>query len=345
MTPTAPVAPPRVIDVHAHVVPLALFSGTSDLPEHLEVREVGGRPQLFVKGRALTSAVGEFFDASRIAAEAKAAGVDHSVLSPWVQLVPLGVGALEASKRCAALNEALAQFVLDAPDVFSALGAVPIEHPDDATSVLHEALEAGLCGVELPAGALSAADLDRLDPFFSAAEARRAILFVHPSTLGLGLSCLEHDYLWNTVGNPVETTTAAAHLALGGVMERHRDLRVVLSHGGGALGALSGRMQHGQRAVAAAHGRLTEPLDRSLARFYVDTVVHGAVHLRRSIEDFGATRVLLGTDRPFDMGVERPALEVEGLGVGDDVVRGVLGGNAERLLNEMRERREQGGRS
>ena len=58
---------------------------------------------------------------------------------------------------------------------------------------------------------------------------------------GSGCPALDDHYLWNSVGNPVETTIAAAQLVTSGVLARHPGLTVVLAHGGGALLALRGQ--------------------------------------------------------------------------------------------------------
>ena len=74
--------------------------------------------------------------------------------------------------------------------------------------------------------------------------ARGAVVFVHPTTTGLGLPGLDGHYLWNSVGNPLETSIAAAQLVAGGVLERCPSLIVLLAHGGGALLSLRGRLRH-----------------------------------------------------------------------------------------------------
>ena len=70
----------------------------------------------------------------------------------------------------------------------------------------------------------------------------------------------------------------------------------------------------------------------ALKRFLVDTVVHDVDVLRGIVDFLGADRVLLGSDYPFDMGVERPAEIVRALGLpaADEAL--ILGGNARRLL-------------
>lgn len=322
-----------VVDVHAHVVLEDLLTGPAAVdPSLIERRDVSGRHRLFVKGRELASVVGEFVDPAVMAAEAGATGVDHLVLSPWVGLLPMGIPAADARRRCEAHNEAMARTVAADPERLSGLGAAPLEHPAEAVAALRAACGSGLSGIEVAAEAADFLGDEALEPFWAAAEELGAVIFVHPSTRAISVGALDHHYLWNTIGNPAETAIAGAHLATSGVLERHPELRVVLAHGGGALPALGGRLAHGQRAVKAARGNLSEPIERSLARFYYDTITHDTKLLRRLVEDAGAERVLLGSDRPFDMGDPDPVGSVRALGLGAEDEAAVLGANALRLL-------------
>ena len=89
-----------IVDVHVHVIVQELRPHVSPPP----------------------SAVGEFVDPAGILAEAERAGIDHVVLSPWVQLLS---GDLE---QCRIQNDALAELVLSDPRL-SAFGAVPLDDP------------------------------------------------------------------------------------------------------------------------------------------------------------------------------------------------------------------------
>ena len=170
-----------------------------------------------------------------------------------------------------------------------------------------------------------------------AAEETGAVLFVHPATRGLALPVFGDYYLWNSVANPVETTIAAAHLVMAGVLERHPALKIVLAHGGGALWAVRGRLRRAHAQVPAARSRLREAPDASLARLYHDTVTHDPALLRRLIEDAGPDHVLLGSDRPFDMGIDDPRGTIAKIpGLDDGARAAILGENARSFLSRYR---------
>ena len=293
-----------VVDAHAHVVVPGLGA---------DVSWVDGAQVVAFGGRQIRSAVREFVDLARILEEQARAGVDVVVLSPWVNLLGRETGRQ---------NEALAAMVGERVAV---LGTVDLDRPEELEELI---ADGRLAGVEVPAS-LGGEYLgaDRFRPFWAAAESSDALVFVHPTTRGFDVPVMSEHYLWNTVGNPFETTITAAHMVGAGVLDEHPRLKVLLAHGGGALVALRGRLAHEQ----TFHGPGRD-VPAALRRFHVDTVVHDADVLRSVIDFWGTERVLCGSDYPFDMGVERPAEIVRGLelAAGDDA--SILGGNALRLL-------------
>jgi aminocarboxymuconate-semialdehyde decarboxylase len=264
-------------------------------------------------GREVRSALREFSDVGRILEEQDRAGVDVVVLAPWVNLC-----GVEVERQ----NEALAAL---AGDRVVVLGTVDPESPEQLVELMRDGR---LAGVEIPAapGGAYLGD-ERFRDFWAAAEDTGALVFVHPSTRGFALPVMDEHYLWNTVGNPVETTVTAAHMVGAGVLDDFPELSVLLAHGGGVLPALRGRLAHEQ--TVHAPGR---DVRAAIARFYVDTVVHDVDVLRGLVDFFGAERVLLGSDYPFDMGVERPAEIVRALDLPAEDEAAILGGNALKLI-------------
>lgn len=295
-----------VVDAHAHVIVPGLGAEVA-WDERGQVVRLGERE--------IRSALREFSDLPRILEEQDRAGVDVVVLAPWVNLC-----GVEVERQ----NEGLAAL---AGDRVIVLGTVDPERPEQLVELMRDGR---LRGVEIPAvpGGSYLGDA-RLRDFWAAAEETGALVFVHPSSRGFALGVMEEHYLWNTLGNPLETTVSAAHLVAAGVLDDHPNLRVLLAHGGGVLPALRGRLAHEQtihppgRDVRAAIGR-----------FLVDTVVHDAEVLRGLVEFFGPEQVLLGSDYPFDMGSDRPAEIVRSLGLPPADEAAILGGNALRLLGQ-----------
>jgi aminocarboxymuconate-semialdehyde decarboxylase len=293
-----------------------------------------GRQVVEIDGRELRSMVHEVSDLDGILVSQAAAGVRRVVLSPVVQLLYPNVDADVALERCRIQNDGIASLVRSAAGRVAGLGAVPLQDPELAAAELRTLMGAGgLRGVEIGA---SVRDVylgdDRFEPFWAAASKTGAVVFIHPTTRGFGGLVFSEYYLWNLVGNPLETTITAAHMVLSGVLDRHPNLTVVLAHGGGALPALRGRLRHGHAAQPAAHARLLEAPDGAIRRFYFDTVVHDAALLRSLVEFAGADHVLLGSDYPFDMADPHPPETVRRARLGADAEAAILGGNAARLF-------------
>jgi predicted TIM-barrel fold metal-dependent hydrolase len=286
-----------VIDAHVHVIPPGLPGPSVRVEDGLQV--------VAFEGREIRSALGELVDVDRILEQTRA---DRVVLSPWVPLLGLP-----------RLNETLAEL---GGERVAVLGSAV------TAAELRDLMAGPFAGVEIAArvdGDYLGAE--RFAPFWAAAEETGALVFVHPSTRGF--EGPGDHYLWNTVGNPVETTIAAAHLVTAGVLERHPELRILLAHGGGALLALRGRLRHAQERIAAAG---EAPVEASLRRLYYDSVTHDPAVLRALVDFVGAEHVLAGSDHPFDMGDPDPEATVRAAGLGAEAEALILGGNAERLL-------------
>jgi aminocarboxymuconate-semialdehyde decarboxylase len=334
-----------IVDLHAHViVPAITRDAAPDEDWRPRVhRDADGAQVVELDGRPIRSAVQEFVDVDAIVAAQEAAGVDRTVLCPWVPLLWYDVAPDDALTRSRIQNDALAALARSRSDRVSALGTVPLQDPGLAAREVERLMgERALAGVEVAAsvGGAYLGD-ERFEVFWAAAEQTGALVFIHPTTRGFDVSALGDHYLWNTVGNPMETTLTAAHMVMAGVLERHPGLRVVLAHGGGALLALRGRLRHAHGFQPQARSRLGEPVDESLRRFYYDTITHDVGLLRALVDYVGAEHVVLGSDYPFDMADARPVETVRACRLDAAQEKAILAGNAARLLDGDRAHKEE----
>ena len=298
----------------------------------------GGRYRLAFRGRDIGSVVSEFTDVDTMLGQAAATGVDRLLLSPWISLVPAEADQATARAVCEVHNTALAARAAAHGGRVSAVGAVVLQDPGLAARQIADLVTGyGLVGAEIPAsvGGRYLGD-DFFLPVWEAAEQAGAVVFIHPTTRGFAVPALEQYYLWNSVGNPMETAIAGAHMAMAGVLERHPRLRVVLAHGGGALPMVRGRLRRAVAVRPEARARLAGDPDAALRRFYYDTVTHDQDLLADLVRYAGPGQILLGSDRPFDMGTDDPVGEVRALGLGPAEEESVLGGTAAALLGVPR---------
>jgi aminocarboxymuconate-semialdehyde decarboxylase len=268
--------------------------------------------------------------------EARLAAMDEdrikaAVVSIAPPLFLYSLPAREAAEYCADVNSAAASIVELAPSRLRALATLPMGDPESAAVELRTAVqELSLVGAEIGAS-IGACQLDhpRLEPVWDAAEELGVPLMIHPhrSMVEGPPAGMERYQLSNLIGNPVETTIAAARLLLGGVFDRHPELRVLLVHGGGFLPYQLGRLRHGYAKrgdVAAVAQRGPE---QYLGNLLIDTVLFSGSALDFAIGLVGAEQVLFGTDMPFDM-ADKTALQTLERTHPDHAA--VLGGNAVR---------------
>jgi aminocarboxymuconate-semialdehyde decarboxylase len=67
----------------------------------------------------------------------------------------------------------------------------------------------------------------------------------------------------------------------------------------------------------------------------VDSLVYTPEQLRHLVSAMGPGQVTLGSDYPFDMGVEDPVDRLTAAGLDDATVTAIRGGNAARLLGPL----------
>ena len=323
-----------ITDVHAHVLLPTLHAEVErrepDLVRaaaELDLRRNGAASQA-VSGPMVAARIPALVDVEHRLRRMDEQGVDRQWVSaspnhfyPWAPRALATWAAREA-------NRLVAEHVAAAPDRLVGLGLVPLQHPDETVAALDDAvLEHGLVGVEISsfAGDVELSD-PRLEPFWARAAELRAVVFVHPFGCSLD-ERLDRFYLANTVGQPVENAVALSHLIFAGVLDRHPELRIVAAHGGGYLPTAIRRSDHAWRVRPDAQECLRAPSEY-LRRMWFDTVVHDDRALRQLIEVAGAERVVLGSDYPFDMGLDDPVGFIRGAGLDEGTASGILADNA-----------------
>jgi aminocarboxymuconate-semialdehyde decarboxylase len=233
-------------------------------------------------------------------------------------------------------NEALAAVAARAPDRFAVFATVPLQSPADAVTELRHAVNTlGAWGVEIGSSIAGAPLDDRaLDPFWAACCELDVPVFMHPHH-ELGGERAEAYYLGNLFGNPSETGLIAARLIFSGVFERFPQLNMILAHAGGTLAAIIGRLDHGYR-VRPETKTLPKPPSAYLNRFYFDIIAHDDAFLTYLVGRVGPQAVVVGTDRPFDMGIDDPRGVVERIpGLRQSERDAILGGNARKFLSRF----------
>jgi aminocarboxymuconate-semialdehyde decarboxylase len=297
---------PATFDIHAHILEketvAALNRALPDVEVSLtpiddesSVLSVSGVPyKPFPRGG---------WDVERRLADMARYGFDRQLVAVSPQTV-LYDKAPEVTLTASRIqNDAIAARVAAMPDKFLGLATVPLQAPALAAAELERAMKGGgivgaMLGTNIEGKNL---DWEELEPFWAKAQDLGAVLLLHPLKVA-GIDRQRSYYLQNFIGNPLDTTIAAACLVFGGVLERYPNLKFLLSHGGGFTPYQQARWIHGWAERAEAKVRLKGEPGPSIDRLLYDTILHGVEPLQFLVDLVGAERVMLGTDYPFDMG-------------------------------------------
>jgi aminocarboxymuconate-semialdehyde decarboxylase len=287
------------IDLHCHLIPepelslpyLPMTFGTGDQ-----------REQVYYHGASVGPIRTLLTDAHEAVREMDRVGLAQRAMSIAPLSYRYDLPAQEGLSWHAALNDALAAACAEHPDRLVPIGIVPLQDAEAAAGEARRAVQQlHMRGIEIGTQlADTGLDDPRLEPFWSEVEELGVALFIHPEHVPNPV--WSDYYLINLIGNPVLTAVAVARLIFGGVVDRHPGLRFWLAHGGGVAPSLAGRLRHGWqvRAETRASGA-SDPMQLLSTHFWFDSLTHDPATTAALVNRFGADRVVLGSDSPFDM--------------------------------------------
>ena len=214
---------------------------------------------------------------------------------------------------------------------FIGTAAIPLLEADAAIKALdHAVTELGLVGVNLPGsiGDNPRIDAPQLEPFYARVAELGVPAFLHPTDAWFPRSMQGYDgALYLSLGRVVDVSTSGARLVLSGLMERHPDLKIYISHTGGALPYQSGRMDKN-----SGNAKLPRPPSFYLKRMITDTTSPHSLGVKFAIEYYGIDNVMYGSDFPCWEPAEALRV-VEELQLAPNELNKILYSNAIRLLN------------
>ena len=322
----------EVVDLHAHYLAPSLVEHIRRGEFSPHVRVTGGpdRTRFLFPTTTSRLLLARMTDTRERIRHLDQCEIDIQVLSTWIDMFGYDLPEDVAVSYHTRMNEGLAEAVDAYPRRFRFLASVPLPWGAAAADVLRDAVtRLGAVGAMIGTN-VGGRNLDdaRLEPLWAASEKLGCPVELHPVHVA-GAERLGDYQLENFLGNPFDTTVAAASLIFGGVLDRHPRLDVILVHGGGYLPYAVGRMTHGRLARGVARDLHREPVDY-LDRFHYDTIVYDRRLLTALRGLVGSERIVLGSDYPFDM---EPAdiVATARAALGEDALH-VLAANARRLL-------------
>jgi aminocarboxymuconate-semialdehyde decarboxylase len=275
------------------------------------------------------------FDLEKRLKDMDFAGVDIQVLSNTPQTFLYNLEAPLTATLAALQNDQIAKTVKANPNRFHGIATLPMQAPELAASELKRAMtKLGLKGAQIGSN-VNGRNLDdpALEVLWQAANELGAFIMVHPTQVA-GADRLKSYYLTNLIGNPLDSTIAAASLVFAGVIERYPAIKFLFVHGGGFVPWQMGRFSHGWHVRPEPQVTLKQPPDASLRRLYFDTILHAQPQLECLVSLAGSSRVVLGSDYPYDMGTLECVRQVRALSIPDADKAAILAGTPLKLLGE-----------
>ena len=303
-----------IVDSHIHYRPLSLFAKKEMDKADLLMNDLNHFLEMMEK-----------------------AGVDRLLLTTPMA----GEGSPE---ECRLSNDHLAEAQAKHPDRFIGIGQILFrsgkEMEIEAERVVRELRLKGLM-FNWPSTEFMIED-ERLFFIYEIAERHNLPVLVHPAiTSPFDYLPLKGFQLNRTCGRELDMTIAVVRLINGGVLKKFPGLNVVISHCGGAISSLKGRIRMYQDRSAWQDSAVMtsfEEFDRLFDRLYFDTAGHGGwlTIVKSALLSMKAERLLFGTEYPKEMLTPAAVTEfihgIAGLDLSEKDKQGILGENAARLL-------------
>lgn len=245
-------------------------------------------------------------------ADLKGAGLDMGILQPTQTMFFYWAEPSAAAELARMMNEYTAEGVRRYPEAFVGLATLPLQDIELAVKELSYAIEQlGLSGVVTGSNVNGDGfDKEQFYPLFERLEELNVPMFIHPNAPA-GTERVPRYYIVNFLAYPLESTITAAQLVFGGVLDRYPNLKICLSHAGGVLPFLLGRLEHGQSVRPEAQEYCKNAFHYYLRNFYVDTITFRPDTLKFVLNVMPEGHVFMGTDYPYDMADPDPVGSVE----------------------------------
>ena len=321
-----------VIDVHTHMLTEAWVKLLEQhgKPRYSLETVKGGLRAIHLDGAPFMTPVPPMFDWEQRIANMDKAGVDIAVTS--LTCPNTFFGSAEVSLKAAqVMNDDMAAAQKRWPGRIRFFASLPWQHEKLALEELKRACDKGAVGVMVLAniGGMPLTDAS-FQNVWKEIDRRALPVLVHPTAPpGVAEMGMHEFQLTAPIGFTFDTTLAIGRCIFDGFFDRYPNLKLIASHGGGALPYLIGRMDICWDNIPAARAKTAEPPRSYMRRIFVDSVVFRQDALQMCVEVCGADNVLYGSDYPHTIGDMPGCLSrVDALSVKERV----RGRNAERIF-------------
>ena len=323
-----------VIDVHTHMLTREWVSLLEQHggPRYTLKQVVGGLKAIHLDGAPFMTPVPNMFDWEARIANMNKARVDIAVVSLTCPNVYWGAPEVSL-KGARIMNDDMAKAQKAWPDRIRWFASLPWQHEQLALQELQRSCDNGAVGVMVLANIGGKALTDpQFANIWKEIDRRALPVLVHPTAPpGVAEMGLHEFQLTAPIGFTFDTSLAIARCIYDGFFDRFPNLKLIASHGGGALPYLIGRLDICWDNIPAARAKTLEPPRNYMRRIYVDSVVFRQDVLDLCVSVCGPDNVLYGSDYPHTIGDMAGCLSrVDALP--DGVRHQVRGFNAQRIF-------------
>lgn len=210
--------------------------------------------------------------------------------------VTLGLRGETARRHARQINEALAEVVAEYPGRFAAFAVVPHDDMDSTLREIAYALDVlkldGVCTSTNIRGTYIGDPI--FDPWMAELHRRRAVLFIHPT-----MPSVMNPAVPPVIEFSFDSARMIMNMVLSGAKRRFSDIKVISTHGGGAMPSLAHRLAIVQPLVSKG-AVTTQQIEEDLRSFYYDlTSCMGEVNLAAAMRLTGSRKLLMGFDYPY----------------------------------------------
>lgn len=324
-----------VVDIHAHHVATDLLEAAASSGDRYGVTLDRSIPPLgrlvFDDGTVIRPFFPELCDLNVRIPTMDELGVDMQVVSTWTDICGYNLTVKQGVGWARLQNETMAESVAEHEGRFEAMGTLPLQSVEASIDELRFAVDKlGFRSFEIGTSVNGAHIAEeQFQRLWDALADYDVFVLLHPPIDPTGTGQLADHFLKNLLGNPTDTTIAAAKLAVSGTLARLPELKVCLVHGGGFLPYQIGRLDKGHAVHPDTRQDIPDGLPSTfLESFFYDTIIYDPDALSYLASKVTPQRLLLGSDYPFEMFDEEGIAMVRNLEYSPSELAGILGETA-----------------
>lgn len=334
-----------IVDFHVHAIPPEVMGKAGKHgPEELSVDEETGARIVRVgtqtsrlSPRPMDKPYYEMF----IEAQER-----HGVDKTGLQITPLfyfyWIDPDTGAAFARSVNDTLSGYVSHYPDRLFFFATLPMQDIDASVKEAERAVrDLGAKGIVMGTDNVAGHDLDdpALFPLYEKIVDLDVPLFTHPGPYNIEDQGRPDKYNFSWIpGYEFRETMAVCHLIFGGVLDEYPDLKVCVSHGGGTVPFLVGKLERlidkggvsvGESTPIKAKRPFREYLRKN---FYFDSFVEDGRSLELLLDVMGTDRVLFGQHTGLTSTGADELSKVKAASISDEAKAKVLGQNAVELF-------------